>query len=395
MPKMLSVLLVGRSKASLQNLSKQFNERTDCVVEVRAINNGHIDPLHQLKTDPDIVFVRLSEQHWEQELDALEQRSSSGGPEIVIVGEPNNGTAIRQAMRAGARDYLSDPLDDAELDETMKRITRDLYGSRSAQAAISAFINAGGGAGGSFLACNVAHIMAAASNLRVTLIDLDLMFGNVAQYFDLETKRDLRQALEEVDHLDSIALDAYTVKHRSGLRILSAVDGSSGLFTDAPSDGFYSLLELLSGQCDQIIVDLPRHIDVLSAVALEKAEHIILVIQQSLSHVRSASRLLNVLRLELGIPEERVIVVVNRFQKSAAVTKIDVEQTLNRKELIVIPNDYQNVIDSINAGIPMYEHSKGSRIATALMLLETRLGGYSQDVTQGRFARTVASILGT
>ena len=395
MPKMLSVLLVGRSKASLQNLSKQFNERTDCVVEVRAINNGHIDPLHQLKTDPDIVFVRLSEQHWRQELDALEQRSSSGGPEIVIVGEPNNGTAIRQAMRAGARDYLSDPLDDAELDETMKRITRDLYGSRSAQAAISAFINAGGGAGGSFLACNVAHIMAAASNLRVTLIDLDLMFGNVAQYFDLETKRDLRQALEEVDHLDSIALDAYTVKHRSGLRILSAVDGSSGLFTDAPSDGFYSLLELLSGQCDQIIVDLPRHIDVLSAVALEKAEHIILVIQQSLSHVRSASRLLNILRLELGIPEERVIVVVNRFQKSAAVTQVDVEQTLNRKELIVIPNDYQNVIDSINAGIPMYEHSKGSRIATALMLLETRLGGYSQDVTQGRFARTVASILGT
>jgi pilus assembly protein CpaE len=298
-------------------------------------------------------------------------------------------------MRAGARDYLSDPLDDAELDETMKRITRDLYGSRSARAAISVFINAGGGAGGSFLACNVAHIMAAASNLRVTLIDLDLMFGNVAQYFDLETKRDLRQALEEVDHLDSIALDAYTVKHRSGLRILSAVDGSSGLFTDAPSDGFYSLLELLSGQCDQIIVDLPRHIDVLSAVALEKAEHIILVIQQSLSHVRSASRLLNILRLELGIPEERVIVVLNRFQKSAAVTKIDVEQTLNRKELIVIPNDYQNVIDSINAGIPMYEHSKGSRIATALMLLETRLGGYSQDVTQGRFARTVASILGT
>jgi len=395
MPKMLSVLLVGRSKASLQNLCAQFSERTDCVVEVRAINNGHIDPLHQLKTDPDIVFVRLSEQHWRQELDALEQRSSSGGPELVVVGEPNNGTAIRQAMRAGARDYLSDPLDDAELDETMKRITRDLYGSRSAQAAISAFINAGGGAGGSFLACNVAHIMAAASKLRVTLIDLDLMFGNVAQYFDLETKRDLRQALEEVDHLDSIALDAYTVKHRSGLRILSAVDGSTGLFTDAPSDGFYSLLELLSGQCDQIIVDLPRHIDVLSAVALEKAENIILVIQQSLSHVRGASRLLNILRLELGIPEERVIVVVNRFQKSAAVTQVDVEQTLNRKELIVIPNDYQNVIDSINAGIPMYEHAKGSRIATALMLLETRLGGYSQDVTQGRFARTVASILGT
>ncbi len=395
MPKMLSVLLVGRSKASIQNLCEQFSERTDCVVEVRVINNGHIDPLHQLKTDPDIIFVRLSEQHWQLELDALEQRSSSGGPELVIIGEPNNSAAMRQAMRAGARDYLSDPLDEAELDETMKRISRDLYGSRGAQATISAFINAGGGAGGSFLACNVAHIMAAVSNLRVTLIDLDFVFGNLVQYFDLEAKRDLRQALEEADHLDSIALDAYTVKHRSGLRILSTVDGPTGLFTDAPSDGFYSLLELLSAQCDQIIVDLPRQIDVLSAVALEKAEHIILVVQQSLSHVRSASRLLNILRLELGIPEERVTVVVNRFQTSAAVTQVDVEQTLNRKELIAIPNDYQNVLDSINAGIPLYEHSKGSRITTALMSLETRLGGYSYDVTKGRFARTVAGILGT
>ncbi len=393
MPKMLNVLLVGRSKASLQNLCEQFAERTDCVVHVRVINNGHIDPLHQLKTDPDIVFVRLSEQHWRQELDALEQRSSSGSPELVIVGDPNNGTLVRQAMRAGARDYLGEPVDGAELNETMKRITRDLYGSRGEQAAISAFINAGGGAGGSFLACNVAHIMATVSNLRVTLIDLDLMFGNLVQYFDLETQRDLREALEEADHLDSIALDTYTVKHQSGLRILSALEGQTHLFADTSSDGFYSLLDLLSAQCDRIIVDLPRQIDVLSAVALEKAEHIILVIQQSLIHVRSASRLLNILRLELGIPDERVIVVVNRFQKSAAVTQVDVEQTLKRKELIVIPNDYQNVIDSINAGIPMYEHSKGSGITAALMSLETTLGGYSQDVTKGRFARTVASIL--
>ena len=395
MPKLLNVLLVGRSKASLQNLCKQFAARDDCVVHVRVINNGHIDPLHQLKTDPDIVFVRLSEQHWRQELDALEQRSSSGGPEIVIVGEPDNGTAMRLAMRAGARDYLSDPADDADLDETMKRISRDLHGSRTEQAVISAFINTGGGAGGSFLACNVAHIMAAVSNLRVTLIDLDLTFGNLVQYFDLETRRDLREALEEVDHLDSVALDAYTVKHQSGLRILSALEGQAQLFADAPSDGFYSLLDLLSAQCDQIILDLPRQIDALSAVALERAEHIILVVQQSLSHIRSASRLLNILRMELGVPEERVIVVVNRFQKSAAVTLVDIEQTLKRKKLIAIPNDYQNVIESINAGIPMYEHAKSSGITAALMSLETALGGYSQDVTKGRFARTVANILGT
>ena len=75
--------------------------------------------------------------------------------------------------------------------------------------------------------------------------------------------------------------------------------------------------------------------------------------------------------------------------------QVDVEETLKRKKLIVIPNDYQNVIDSINAGIPMYEHSKGSGITGALMSLETTLGGYSQDVTKGRFARTVAGILGT
>jgi len=362
---------------------------------MRIITNGHIDPLHQLKTDPDIVFLRLSEQHWAQELDALGQRSSGGGPAIIIVGNTDNGTAMRQAMRIGARDYLSDPPDDAELNETMQRIARELYGSRSKQAVTSAFINAGGGAGGSFLASNVAHIMASVSNLRVTLIDLDLTFGNSVQYFNLETRRDLREALEEADHLDSIALDAYMVKHHSGLQILSAIQDHTQLFAEASSDGFDSLLDVLSAQCDHIVMDVPRQIDALSAVALERAEHIIVVIQQSLSHVRNASCLLNIFKSELGIPDERIIVVVNRFQTSAAVTAVDVEETLKCKKIILIPNDYRNVIDTINAGVPIYERHGASGITNALMLLETELGGHSQKVAKSRFARTVASILRT
>lgn len=395
MPNMLNVLVVGRTKSSLQSLCEQLEARTDCSVGMRVITNGHIDPLHQLKTDPDIVFVRLSEQHWAQELDALGQRSSGGGPAIIIVGKTDNGTAMRQAMRIGARDYLSDPPDDAELNETMQRIARELYGSRSEQAVTSAFINAGGGAGGSFLASNVAHIMASVSNLRVTLIDLDLTFGNSVQYFDLETRRDLREALEEADHLDSIALDAYMVKHHSGLQILSAIEGHTQLFAEAPSDGFDTLLDVLSAQCDHIVMDVPRQIDALSAVALERAEHIIVVIQQSLSHVRNASCLLNIFKSELGIPDERIIVVVNRFQTSAAVTAVDVEETLKRKKIILIPNDYRNVIDTINAGVPIYERHGASGITNALMLLETELGGHSQKVAKSRFARTVASILRT
>lgn len=395
MPNMLNVLVVGRTKSSLQSLCEQLEARTDCSVRMRIITNGHIDPLHQLKTDPDIVFLRLSEQHWAQELDALGQRSSGGGPAIIIVGKTDNGTAMRQAMRIGARDYLSDPPDDAELNETMQRIARELYGSRSKQAVTSAFINAGGGAGGSFLASNVAHIMASVSNLRVTLIDLDLTFGNSVQYFNLETRRDLREALEEADHLDSIALDAYMVKHHSGLQILSAIEDHTQLFAEASSDGFDSLLDVLSAQCDHIVMDVPRQIDALSAVALERAEHIIVVIQQSLSHVRNASCLLNILKLELGIPDERIIVVVNRFQASAAVTAVDVEETLNRKKIILIPNDYRNVIDTINAGVPIYERHGATGITDALMLLETELGGHSQKVAKSRFARTVASILRT
>lgn len=395
MPNMLNVLVVGRTKSSLQSLCEQLEARTDCSVGMRVITNGHIDPLHQLKTDPDIVFVRLSEQHWAQELDAMGQRSSGGGPAIIIVGKTDNGTAMRQAMRIGARDYLSDPPDDAELNETMQRIARELYDSRSEQAVTSAFINAGGGAGGSFLASNVAHIMASVSNLRVTLIDLDLTFGNSVQYFDLETRRDLREALEEADHLDSIALDAYMVKHHSGLQILSAIEGHTQLFAEAPSDGFDTLLDVLSAQCDHIVMDVPRQIDALSAVALERAEHIIVVIQQSLSHVRNASCLLNIFKSELGIPDERIIVVVNRFQTSAAVTAVDVEETLKCKKIILIPNDYRNVIDTINAGVPIYERHGASGITDALMLLETELGGHSQKVAKSRFARTIASILRT
>jgi len=47
----------------------------------------------------------------------------------------------------------------------------------------------------------------------------------------------------------------------------------------------------------------PRQIDHLTSTVLERSDRIFVVLQQSISHVRDANRLLGILRDELSIPD--------------------------------------------------------------------------------------------
>ena len=53
------------------------------------------------------------------------------------------------------------------------------------------------------------------------IVDLDMMFGSLPQYLDVQPKRGLLEALSVVRELDEVAIDAYLTRHSSGLRVLA------------------------------------------------------------------------------------------------------------------------------------------------------------------------------
>jgi pilus assembly protein CpaE len=103
----------------------------------------------------------------------------------------------------------------------------------------------------------------------------------------------------------------------------------------------------------------------------------VLVVQQSLPHIQDATRLRQLMRDQLGVPTERVVIVVNRYSKGGEIQLNDIEKALPGSAVMTVPNQYKTVSESINLGVPMYEHAPKSTVTRALIELQSRVIGLS------------------
>lgn len=389
----LKVLIVSRRKDTLETLDVLLRRYPGIQIERKLVVNGHVDPLHDVATSPDALVLHLGET-WRAELESLAARPADRRPPLVVLGSTGDTAAMRLAMQAGARDVLPLPLNEVDLIAALTRIYRDQRSVSSAQeAAITSFINAKGGCGGTFLACNVAHAMAALSEKRVALVDLDLQFGAIPLYFDLYPKRGLMQALENLDGLDEIALQGYMVRHASGVGILGHAAEDAMSLSSAPAEMIQSLIAILSRCHDRVVIDLPRRIDPVATRVIDRSQHIVLVVQQSVPVLRDATRLMQCLRRDLGISAERIVTVVNRYEKNAAISAEDIRNTLSCEELSLVPNDYRSASQCVAAGQPLLAQVRSAPITKAIASLERRVGGNTSTAPQGLFARTFSSLI--
>jgi len=112
-------------------------------------------------------------------------------------------------MQGGARDFLTKPVNIQELTKTVTRMETEKYQVQLAeQGSLTAVINAKGGSGATMMACNIAHMMQVVEGEEVILLDMDMQFGSLAQYFDIKPKNGGIEALKVVDDLDATALSA-------------------------------------------------------------------------------------------------------------------------------------------------------------------------------------------
>lgn len=389
----LRILLVSRSREVLDELEAAVRSHARAVPERQLVVNGHVDPLHGVTAAPDALVLHLSH-NWREELGALIQRPAEQRPALVVLGPAADMNVMRLAMQAGARDFLPVPFVPADLHEVLERIVRDLHAtSQAGQAAVTAVVNAKGGSGATLLACNVAHVMSVVSQRRVALVDLDVQFGTLPLYLDLYPQRGLVQALANLDELDAVALDGYLTRHPSGLKVLGHSGEEALELGDVQGHDVERLLDLLGRDHDNVVVDLPRRISPASLAVFERAAHVLVVVQQSVTTLRDATRLLRILRRDVAVPRERILVVVNRYEKNAPVTLEDIGKTLNCTELNTVPNDFRTVSDCVNTGTPLHDYARGAAVTRALVALEARLTGAPPDEKRGLLGRTFSGIL--
>jgi pilus assembly protein CpaE len=284
---------------------------------------------------------------------------------------------MRLAVRSGARDFLAEPVNPRELIAALEGLRDEprRQGAGPERGDFTVVLGAAGGVGTSFIACNLAHAMATGTELPTLLVDLDVNAAPLASFLDLTPERGLLPALAEVEHLDEHALQGYVTRHRSNLHLMGAPAKSMTLAREIDPSRFAALMGLVATRYRHVVIDASHSLDDLSMTTLGMARNVILVLQQSVVQLKQAARMLRGLQVDIGIPDDRITVVVNRHLKRSTVALEDIRRTLARDKVTVLPNQYQTALASIDGGIPVQELDKSSAIAKAILALQRELTG--------------------
>ncbi|MCK9394499.1 MAG: AAA family ATPase [Methylobacter sp.] len=253
---------------------------------------------------------------------------------------------------------------------------------------LNAIIHAKGGSGASFIASNVAYILSKDTGLKVALVDLDLQFGSIGLNFNITPNHTIMEALNAIEDLDSISLEAYMSKYNENLSLLLPSPADIVLPGEVNVSDLKKLLELLQINYDQMVVDLPRVIDPVSIMIMEQADQITLVLQQSVDQFRVGCRLIQTLNEELDIPLDKISIVVNRYNPKNSLRIEDLKNIVKHDNVYIIANDFERAEGSSNLGVPLYESSANSQTALDLKELTKNLGGVEfESGTKNVFGR--------
>jgi pilus assembly protein CpaE len=369
------VVIASDSEAAAGELHQLIRDAGSFAVETRIINGRRSDPLDAVGDFPDLLLLRISEESLGA-LEALASRPVSERPPLIVIGDANRPRCMRAAMQAGARDFLMEPVPQQELIAAIMRIRSEQKPSAApGRSKLTVFVGAKGGSGTTFLACNIAHLFAEVSQAKTVLLGLDMQFGSLPRYLDLQPKRYLLDALDVADDLDGAAIEAYLTRHESGLALLAPTKDGSLLQQELMTDRLSKTLDLLLANFQHCVVDIPRRIEAFNALALERAHQIVLVLQQSVPSLLDATRMHQLVTRDLGVSSDRIIVAVNRYSRTAAVELSHIQQLFEGVPLVCIPNDYRCVTESIDFGVPIHSHAKRSPVTKALINLQRQLAG--------------------
>ncbi len=290
---------------------------------------------------------------------------------IFAVSESTDGQLILSAMRQGVKEFLTKPIDENLLKDAFGKIAQSGDEGETSGRMI-ACLGTAGGVGTTCLATNLAVELSSICTGRVTVVDLDYRFGQVATMLDLNPNYTIADLAHSHERLEEQVVERTLVQHESGTYVLSRPTHftQSDNITAANCVGVLSTLLTMN---QYVVIDGPNRYDVGASSILDLADVTLLVMQLNVPAVRNAQRILQGME-EAGFNPERAKLLCNRIGRdNGSLTVADVEATLDRKVFATIPEDVVTVGAAVNLGEPLVTRDPKSRVRTAISDLAVRI----------------------
>lgn len=275
------------------------------------------------------------------------------------VMDPN---LLMDAMAIGVREFVPLPINEVRFTAALERLSS--VNGMGKRAKLINVIPTQGGCGATTIACNLAASLGA--NRKTALIDLDLVRGGCASYFDTRPRYTIADVMQSAEKVDRQLLDnALAVHKKTGVSILSR--------PELPEDtqrvsqpGLVRLFNIMGRMFDCVVVDSVMSVDPMYATTLQTADVNAVVMQLNVPSVKNAERYVGAMR-RMGIESSKIKIVVNRFVKKGwDIDPVEVERALGLKISWLVPNDFKTAISAINYGEPFVVSAPRTEISQAI-----------------------------
>lgn len=339
------------------------------------------------QSTPDLVVIALDADHGKA-LQLIQQLTIEfNGLPILAVSSRGDGQSILQALRAGAKEFLTAPVVLEELLLALNRLRTTRLsvsadgtvitssGGPRAESLVISVIGSRGGVGSTSIAVNLGCNLAQDANHSVALVDLDLALGDADVALDLIPDYTLADVALNIERLDMTFLKRSLCKHDSGLSVLPHPVQLEDISL-IHEEHLGRLIGLLRASYSHLVFDLSKRFTPTDMTAMRMSDAILLVAQLELTSLRNVVRMLHTLSQD-GDLAEKVKVVVNRVgsDDGGEITLAKAEETIGRQVYWQIPNDFKAMVGSRNAGVPLMTHAPKSKAQIALIQLGNALCG--------------------
>ena len=326
---------------------------------------------HMAKEHFDLVVVPLSNVNADDLLTLEREIRSNPNTSVIATAPAPDSALILRAMRIGVHEFLVHPPPPEELAASVERLMRRTT-TEIQQGQLIAVYSGKGGLGSTSIAVNMAQAMALTRpDSRIALADLVVSGGDVRVFLNLQPTYDLGHLVAKGNKVDGELLNQLLTPCPGGVWALPTGDSPEvdELF-DAAAIG--SILELLRANFGATVADCEHHLSERTLTALDAADRILLVSELSLASLRSTQRTLGLCR-RLGYDEQKLCVIINRYQSADVLPIRDAEELLKWPIYWTLPNDYKASATALNKGVPVVVDEPASKLARSYRELALKL----------------------
>ena len=200
------------------------------------------------------------------------------------------------------------------------------------------------------------------------MVDSNLMFGDIAVFFNEHGKNNALDLIDRVNDLDAEIITDVLLKNKAtGIDILAAPNQSQ--FVDAGvGEPFSKILDYMRGMYDYILIDTASYLSEVVQTCLDVADYIVLVTIQDIPAIKNTNQFLSLADAS-GIGRERIIFVMNRYDKRISISPERIGESLKQPIVVAIPFEERAVNYSVNRGIPFMIDNRSIPAAKAILSL--------------------------